>query len=369
MFLGLVTKSQQKRPKGRKKPHFDSFSCFGIQKHPRSYSPLFRVRVGKVQSTHILGFYPKKMLQDMCSISSNFLVLWISLSILGLFTILISSSLAFYYYYINITFEKWQHKINPEYPTPQKVRDEIVLMLKGIVFSALCPALSIYMTNRNIWTKAYCTFSDDNIYTWQYHILQFVGIVLVSDGYEWYYHRLGHTVKICWDVHRHHHVFYNPTPFSVISDEFIDQFVRALPLVVFPLVTPINMELLFFTYSMFFYFYGVYLHSGHEITLLNAHHPIFNTSYQHYIHHAKSIYKKPYHTGFYFKIWDQLVGSIYPKSKCDCITCQLEQNGPRTKEQYAKVVKPDYSILWKDFSIWWDGTVKYDTPNAQPSQN
>ncbi len=36
-----------------------------------------------------------------------------------------------------------------------------------------------------------------------------------------------------------------------------------------------------------------------------------------YLHHAKAIINKPYHTGFFFKIWDQLFGSIYT-GECAC---------------------------------------------------
>jgi lathosterol oxidase len=83
-------------------------------------------------------------------------------------------------------------------------------------------------------------------------------------------------------------MFYNPTPFAVIADEYLDQFVRTLPLVILPLALPINMDLMFLIYSTLFYGYGVYLHWGHESSLLSAHNPIFNTAYHHYIHHAVS---------------------------------------------------------------------------------
>ena len=32
-----------------------------------------------------------------------------------------------------------------------------------------------------------------------------------------------------------------------------------------------------------------------------------NTSFQHYAHHAKSLMNKPYHCGFFLKIWDQVM--------------------------------------------------------------
>jgi hypothetical protein len=59
-------------------------------------------------------------------------------------------------------------------------------------------------------------------------------------------------------------------------------------------------------FAVFFYGYGAYLHWGYEFDALDAHHPFINTSFQHYCHHAKAILNKPYHCGFYFKIWDQV---------------------------------------------------------------
>ena len=36
----------------------------------------------------------------------------------------------------------------------------------------------------------------------------------------------------CRDVHKHHHIFHNPTPFAVIADEWMDQFIRSMPMVI-----------------------------------------------------------------------------------------------------------------------------------------
>ena len=94
-------------------------------------------------------------------------------------------------------------------------------------------------------------------------------------------------------MHKHHHVFFNPSPFAVIADEYVDQFFRALPLLLFPMVAPLNMDVMFGTYGAFFYAYGVYLHWGYESTWLDAHNPIMNTAFQHYCHHAKAILNKP----------------------------------------------------------------------------
>lgn len=62
-------------------------------------------------------------------------------------------------------------------------------------------------------------------------------------------------------------------PFAVIADEFVDQFMRSSPLLVFPLLVPINMDIMFFQWALFFYAYGVYLHWGYEFPWLTSDHP------------------------------------------------------------------------------------------------
>ena len=61
----------------------------------------------------------------------------------------------------------------------------------------------------------------------------------------------------------------------------------------------------------FFYGYGTYLHWGFEFDSLPCDHPIINTAFQHHLHHAISIKNKPLHTGFMFKIWDQLFDTMH----------------------------------------------------------
>jgi lathosterol oxidase len=105
-----------------------------------------------------------------------------------------------------------------------------------------------------------------------------------------------------WNAHKIHHTLYNPSPFAVIADDWSDQFLRAAPLLLFPLIMPTNIDLMFAQFVCFFYLYGVYLHWGYELDSPNAHHPWINTSFQHYLHHARSVQNVPYHTGFFFKV-------------------------------------------------------------------
>ena len=112
-----------------------------------------------------------------------------------------------------------------------------------------------------------------------------------------------------------------------------------------------NLDTMFMTYIAFFYVYGVYLHSGHEMPwLVDAHNPIVNTSYHHCCHHAVSIKNKPLYTGFFFKIWDRLAGSELEDSKCMCVSCETKK-GNRTLEKWEKLEKPDYSVLFQ-YTFW-----------------
>jgi Delta7-sterol 5-desaturase len=147
-------------------------------------------------------------------------------------------------------------------------------------------------------------------------------------------------------VHRHHHKFYNPTPFAVIADELLDQFVRSLPLCVLPWMMPLDMDLLFGIFAIFFYGYGVYLHYGYESPMLSAHQPMLNTSYHHYTHHAISAMGRPIYTGFFVKIWDHIFGSTNPNA-CSCVECRPR----RTEKEWEKTLKPDYSVLLSP--SWW----------------
>ena len=187
-----------------------------------------------------------------------------------------------------------------------------------------------------------------------YHAMTFAVVLLLSDFWEFYYHYLGHKYKVFWEQHRHHHKFFNPSPFAVIADEFVDQFFRSMPMALFPLAMPINIDQMFFEYGVFFYAYGCYLHWGYESDWLDAHHPWINTAFQHYCHHNRAIMGKPYHCGFFLKCWDQLFGSTYD-GECFCVKCERAK-GKRSRALFERVVVPDYAKLLQP-SFWISGKV------------
>lgn len=291
----------------------------------------------------------------ICEVSSyfgqNVFITWSILTILALFAAFGLSSLTFAKLYWAPTFAQWRYKSNPKFPRPDQVRSEVLLTLKCVALTTVFPALSLWLASRG-QSKAFCGWGG---YSLIWHIAAMVGIIAFTDFMEWGYHYLGHVVPYLWKGHKSHHRFHNPSPFAVIADEAVDQLVRASPMLIIPLLVPTNMDVLFGTFAVFMYAYGVYLHCGYELEWPDAHHPIVNSSFQHYYHHAVGAVGKPVHTGFFVKLWDNLVdGDVTAKmlqdGKCSCAKC-AQNRGERSAEVWEKVQKPDYSILLKP-SFW-----------------
>ena len=182
----------------------------------------------------------------LCEISlylgNNFFLTWFLLSIIAFVCLMILSSLIFYEYYVKISYEKWLKKSNPKYPSVENVRQEILLMMRGIFSGTFCPSLTLYLMSKEK-LKGYCGLND---YGWIYLITSFFISWLFVDFFEFVYHRLGHCYRSLWKYHKSHHQFYNPTPFSVIAEDYLDQIIGASPLFIVPVVVPINIDLLFF---------------------------------------------------------------------------------------------------------------------------
>jgi len=289
----------------------------------------------------------------ICELADSYGFVWtyVIITLLATVSVLFMSFCLFFWLYMNPTYDTWKHKDNPEYPTPAKVRWEILQTIKSVCFSTIIPVLSFWMAGKG-YSKAHCGITDGR---WSQEGTNFLIVWIISDFWEFLYHWCGHYFTSGWIVHKHHHVFFNPSPFAVIADEPIDQIMRSLPLLVFPVIMPLNIDILLAQFSLFFYVYGLVLHSGFEFEhIIDAHHPIVNTAFQHYYHHAASTRNKPYHCGFFLKCWDQLFGSLYPnegdEEKCVCVKCCVKR-GERSREIYEKIEKPDYYKMF-DFKFW-----------------
>lgn len=294
------------------------------------------------------------MICEIAQATNSFAVTWLALTLLTLTSVVFLSGPAFYFLYVRRSFETWQLKTQAKYPAPEMVRDEILQMLKGVAAATLAPTASVFLT-RGGWSQAYCGVGEHGV-GWLVFCFFFVWIV--SDFFEWAYHAVGHTTDWGWKAHKYHHAFYNPSPWAVIADEPVDQFFRALPLLVFPLLMPINIDLVFGVFGVFFYAYGVFIHCGFEPAWLTAHNPLWiNTSYHHALHHAKSIKNRPLHMGFMTQLWDRLYGSTFD-GPCFCAKCARDA-GLRTRAQYDALENQNYALLLQP-GFWFD-TFKKDS--------
>eukprot|EP00510_Aplanochytrium_minuta_P003128 CAMPEP_0184019156 /NCGR_PEP_ID=MMETSP0954-20121128/8585_1 /TAXON_ID=627963 /ORGANISM="Aplanochytrium sp, Strain PBS07" /LENGTH=129 /DNA_ID=CAMNT_0026300771 /DNA_START=328 /DNA_END=714 /DNA_ORIENTATION=- len=128
--------------------------------------------------------------------------------------------------------------------------------MKGALIVSFCPSMALYLAQYK-YSKAFCGMEE---YGLAYNVLHFLGLWLVTDFYEFFYHWIGHVSSAAWANHKSHHKFSNPSPFAVIADDAVDQVFRSLPLLAFPILIPVNIELLFAQWAVIFYIYGTYLH-------------------------------------------------------------------------------------------------------------
>ena len=160
----------------------------------------------------------------LCEISNltaspllDFVLTWGVLTLLGGLSMALLSGSVFYLYYAHPTFERWQRKHNPAFPTARKVRLEIRQMLKSLLAATLVPAATLLLSQARFrhlgLAQAYCGLAppEGMPVPWglspaAYLVVQFAIFWVASDFYEWGYHQIGHRFSWCWAVHRHHHV-------------------------------------------------------------------------------------------------------------------------------------------------------------------
>jgi sterol desaturase/sphingolipid hydroxylase (fatty acid hydroxylase superfamily) len=133
----------------------------------------------------------------------NFAATWAVLTLLGGVSIFLMSGMVFWRYYWRPTFERWQWKLNAEFPTPGKVRLEIRQMFKSLAAATLVPTLTLWLAAQNKG-QAYCGVGEGHfgLSAHAYLVAQFAVFWIVSDFYEWGYHQIGHRFSFFWSVHK-----------------------------------------------------------------------------------------------------------------------------------------------------------------------
>ncbi len=275
---------------------------------------------------------------DACA-STRLFEIWAVLFLGALVLIFSLSGAAFYALYWNPRFETWMHKLDPSYPPVSSIRNEILTTLSGALCATLPPALALVLRPVR---QAPAIGAGGGM---GMALLTLCAVALLTDLYEWAYHRLGHLSARAYVAHRAHHAFNNPSPFSVIADSAQDQICRALPFMIW-LLLGVDQRLVAL-YGALTYAYGVCLHTGHQ--WLGPHRvPGLLTPYHHWYHHAQGGGRTPIYTGFMILWWDTLAGATESahNRRCRCITCgeprsrkDWELARPPQKRPYAELLQ------------------------------
>ncbi len=137
-------------------------------------------------------------------------------------------------------------------------------------------------------------------------------MLLLHDAYFYWTHRLMHWKVIFKHVHKLHHEFTNPTPFTSYAFHPLEGLVQIgiLFVIVFTIPHHSSAVSIFFGYALIINLNG---HTGYEFSprWYMKHRALkwINTSLHHNLHHqnVKSNY------GFYFNFWDTIMNTTHKK--------------------------------------------------------
>ena len=228
----------------------------------------------------------------------------VALTILTLRYLIIAGGL----YYV---FWKWKSekfaslKIQPQNPSKERIRSEILNSCMTFLFFAGVAALGAFLQEHGL-AKLYFNLQDKGIL---YFIFTIALLLFYHDTYFYFAHRFMHLKFIYPYVHHVHHKSTNPTPFAAFSFHPLESFFEAIFLIPFVMIVPIHFAaiIIFLTISFLLNALG---HLGYEIYPKHWHtHPILkwiNYPTNHNDHHR--YFEGNY--GFYFSFWDRVLGTF-----------------------------------------------------------
>ena len=185
-------------------------------------------------------------------------------------------------------------------------RELFYSIITVIVFIVL--SLTILFTPFVGYTKIY---KDIALYHWAWIPLSvFLGIV-IHDTYFYWLHRMLHHKKIYPLFHRIHHESTNPSPFTSHAFNLTESILEALVIPIVILLIPMH-KWAVLSFILIALVYNVYGHLGYEIVpkwfRKSFLFELMVTSVHHNMHHEK--FHGNY--GYYFRIWDRLMGTENP---------------------------------------------------------
>jgi sterol desaturase/sphingolipid hydroxylase (fatty acid hydroxylase superfamily) len=140
----------------------------------------------------------------------------------------------------------------------------------------------------------------------------FLAVLILHDAYFYWIHWLMHKPKLYKRFHLVHHKSYDPTSLATLSFNYTEAILELAFNIIILFIIPLDLSIMFIFGLTVFTFHS-YVHLGYEIMPLSFRNSflfkIMVTSTHHNIHHSKS----KYNFGLYFRFWDRLMKTEYPK--------------------------------------------------------
>ncbi|RAQ61672.1 hypothetical protein COH21_012599 [Aspergillus flavus] len=174
---------------------------------------------------------------------------------------------------------------------PKYLKDQIRYELSDSLLSiskAVIPTVPILVAQVRGYAKLY-DFGSGRV-PWWYELAQFVFYVLFSDTWMYWMHRIFHTSYLFNLMHKKHHRYIIPTPFSAYAFHPLEAYIMSLPIYAYSFLWPMSREaqlIVFFTTHI----WTVLLHD--------------NRDQFHTVHH-KNV---KLNFGQYLTLWDHLGGT------------------------------------------------------------
>ena len=231
---------------------------------------------------------------------SNFEI-WLLTVFFFILRYLLLAGIFFFIFYIWKKKKLYAFKLRPKFPSKLQVKKEIL-------YSIL--TLLIYSTG--IWTFLFWTnnemtmqYAEIDRYGLIYFTLSILIMFIVHDTYFYWTHRLMHHPRIFKIVHRVHHTFNNPTPWTSFAFHPFEAIISIgiIPIIIFTIPYHQSALIIFVTGLTF---NNIIIHLGYKLPDILKSNKFRNTALEHDLHHNGI--NKNY--GLYFNFWDKLMGTF-----------------------------------------------------------
>ncbi|KAF0978985.1 hypothetical protein FDP41_002055 [Naegleria fowleri] len=244
-------------------------------------------------------------------IISQFLVLWISISVVATVGYFLLTSLS-YLIFFGI-FRDYFHP--PHEPQPFKGQEwlEAKMSLFAIPWLSFL-TVPFFIGELKGYSKLYWEAEND---PWWYYAVIITGFILFTDTCIYWIHRWEHTFPLIYKyIHKSHHKWLVVTPFAAFAFNPLDGWAQALPYHIFAYLFPMQTKLYIFLFIVV-QCWSINIHDGVDFVgsrLGTTSSKYINGALHHYIHHTRY----DYNYGQYFTFWDRVMGSHYdPKPDFD----------------------------------------------------